>query len=187
MLLPPTPPPAGDPNSNWAWFEKQKSASVDFKLRFSTGDTSKIDHMDHNGVTASATWRNAGWCLCSRLVAAGLEAANLFWAQECACRGVQLPASICIGCAGRCRVNFQGAIGPAGRCRVNFPGVTGPAGRCRVANAGCAVMASLTHCTVMLGTTASPWPRRASSYLEHPVDHAQSGAEVTQVGNGYCF
>ena len=76
---------AGDPNSNWAWFEKQKSASVDFKLRFSTGDTSKIDHMDHNGVTASATWRNAGGCRCSHLVSARPGAAKLL-VQEYACR-----------------------------------------------------------------------------------------------------
>lgn len=59
---------------------------MDFKLRFSTGDTSQIDHMNHNGVTASATWRNAGGYLCSHLVAAGLEAAKFLWAQECASR-----------------------------------------------------------------------------------------------------
>ena len=77
----------GDPNSNWAWFEKQKSASVDFKLRFSTGDTSKIDHMDHNGVTASATWRNAGGAVAVALCLQGLRPGICL-------QGVQLLASI---------------------------------------------------------------------------------------------
>ena len=29
---------AGDPNSNWAWFEKQKSAYANINLRFTAGD-----------------------------------------------------------------------------------------------------------------------------------------------------
>lgn len=29
---------AGDKNSNWAWFEKQKSAYANINLRFTTGD-----------------------------------------------------------------------------------------------------------------------------------------------------
>ena len=29
----------GDPNSNWAWYEKQKMVAVDLKLSLSSGDT----------------------------------------------------------------------------------------------------------------------------------------------------
>lgn len=34
---------AGDPNSNWAWFEKQKAAFVNIKLKFSAGDLPEFE------------------------------------------------------------------------------------------------------------------------------------------------
>ena len=33
----------GDSNSNWAWFEKQKAAFVNIKLKFSAGDLPEFE------------------------------------------------------------------------------------------------------------------------------------------------
>lgn len=33
----------GDPNSNWAWFEKQKAAFINLNLRASAGDLPNFD------------------------------------------------------------------------------------------------------------------------------------------------
>ncbi|KAL3135656.1 hypothetical protein ABBQ38_006135 [Trebouxia sp. C0009 RCD-2024] len=51
---------SGDPNSNWAWYEKQKSVAADLQLSFSSGDTSGLDASQHNGTTVHTSWKNMG-------------------------------------------------------------------------------------------------------------------------------
>lgn len=51
---------AGDPNSNWAWYEKQKMVAADLKLSLSTGDTSGLNPSNHTGTTVHSSWKNVG-------------------------------------------------------------------------------------------------------------------------------
>jgi beta-glucosidase/6-phospho-beta-glucosidase/beta-galactosidase len=51
---------SGDPNSNWAWFEKQKPVSVDLRLRLSTDDLTQPDVFDDYNESVQTIWRNAG-------------------------------------------------------------------------------------------------------------------------------
>ena len=50
----------GDPNCNWAKFEKQKMVAFDVKLSLSTGDTSGINPSNHDGTTAHSSWNKLG-------------------------------------------------------------------------------------------------------------------------------
>ena len=42
---------AGDPNSNWAWFENQKKVSANVRVRFGLGAVDDLDGLneDHDG------------------------------------------------------------------------------------------------------------------------------------------
>ena len=51
---------AGDPNSNWAWYEKQKMVAADVKLGFSTADTSSIDAATQKGAAVHTSWDKLG-------------------------------------------------------------------------------------------------------------------------------
>lgn len=51
---------SGDPNSNWAWYEKQKSIAADLQLSLSSGDASGLDVSAHNGTTVHTSWKNMG-------------------------------------------------------------------------------------------------------------------------------
>ncbi len=50
----------GDPNSNWAWYEKQKMVAVDLKLSLSSGDTSGLDPANHDGTMVHSSWNRLG-------------------------------------------------------------------------------------------------------------------------------
>lgn len=54
-----TTSPAGDPNTNWAWFENQKKIEANLRLRFSFGAADDLDGLnEHHGAyseTRSAT------------------------------------------------------------------------------------------------------------------------------------
>ncbi|DBB01829.1 hypothetical protein WJX77_006999 [Trebouxia sp. C0004] len=51
---------SGDPNSNWAWYEKQKTVAVDLKLSLSSGDTSGLDPANHDGTMVHSSWNRLG-------------------------------------------------------------------------------------------------------------------------------
>ncbi|KAK9814269.1 hypothetical protein WJX72_003165 [[Myrmecia] bisecta] len=52
---------SGDPNSNWGWFEKQKSTHVNLSLRISDGDLSPPDPLSVNeGNIVQADWPKLG-------------------------------------------------------------------------------------------------------------------------------
>ncbi len=50
----------GDPNSNWAWYEKQKMIAFDLKLSLSSGDTSGLDPSNNDGTTVHSSWNRMG-------------------------------------------------------------------------------------------------------------------------------
>ncbi len=39
---------AGDPNSNWAWFENQKKVAADVRLRFALGSADDTDGLNES-------------------------------------------------------------------------------------------------------------------------------------------
>jgi beta-glucosidase/6-phospho-beta-glucosidase/beta-galactosidase len=53
---------SGDPNSNWAWFEKQKAAFVNLKVNFSSGNLPEFEeNIDlSDGHKLEANWRRLG-------------------------------------------------------------------------------------------------------------------------------
>ena len=51
---------SGDPNSNWAWYEKQKQIAVDLKFSASTGDTSSLEPAAQSGLTLHSSWNKLG-------------------------------------------------------------------------------------------------------------------------------
>jgi len=53
---------AGDPNSNWAWFEKQKAAFVNLKVNFSAGDLPEFEENNDlsSGHKLEVNWRKLG-------------------------------------------------------------------------------------------------------------------------------
>lgn len=53
-------PAGGDPNCNWAKFEKQKMIAFDVKLSLSTGDTSGLNPSSHDGTTAHSSFKKLG-------------------------------------------------------------------------------------------------------------------------------
>jgi hypothetical protein len=51
----------GDPNSNWAWFEKQKKAHVRLRIRFSSGHPDNVDGLrDDYATFVQASWKKLG-------------------------------------------------------------------------------------------------------------------------------
>lgn len=47
--------PAGDPNTNWAWFENQKKVETNLRLRFSLGSADDMDGLNENHGAFSET------------------------------------------------------------------------------------------------------------------------------------